>query len=286
MKGTFAMKEMKKTLLVMRAGLQESFTDRKIIVLLLILGFIWDNGVGPMVNNAQQTGQPLGMFEGFLMCVNHWYYLIVFLVGFIFVLASVPRLNSDQMLLIYRTGKRSWFWGELLQIAVCSAIYVFCLLAGCLAFSAKYCYAGNIWSNFTVYYKTDYEELLSDNNRFIDSQVFKYYSPYQSVIHSILLLILCLTLMGTVVLCFTIINKKLLGIILNIILILFVLIFNDYRAAVMWISPFCHSVLALHNVYVYKESSVPLGYSYLYLLLWEGIVICFSFRQLKNKMFY
>lgn len=278
--------EMKKALLVMRAGLQETFSDKKIIILLLILGFVLDNGVGPMVNNAKQVEQPLGMFESFLMCLNHWYYLVVFLVGFIFILASVPRLNSDQMLLIYRTGKKSWFFGELFQIVVCSIIYVFCLLAGCMVCSAKYCFIGNVWSNFTVYYKTDYEELLADNNRFIDQQVFKYYSPYQSMVHSILLLILCLTLMGTVMLCFAIIDKKLIGIILNIVLIIFVLIFNDYRAPVMWISPFCHSVLALHNIYVYKELSIPLWYSYLYLILCEVTLVYFSLRQLKNKMFY
>lgn len=192
------------------------------------------------------------------MCVNHWYYLVIFLVGFIFILTDIPRLSSDQMLLIYRTGKGSWFFGELLQIAACSIIYTFCLLAGCMACNAKYCYIGNIWSNFTVYYKTDYGELLADSNRFIDQQVFKYYSPYQSLLHSILLLVLCLILMGSVMLYFSIISKKLIGILLNIVLILFVLLFNDSHAPVMWLSPFCHSVLALHNVYVYKELSVQL----------------------------
>lgn len=272
--------------LVMRAGLLETFTDKKNIVLLLLIGFILDNGVVVMVSNAKQVEQPIGVFESFLMCVNHWYYLIVFLVGFIFILANVPRLNSEQMLLIYRSGKKSWFFGELLQIAVFSVTYILCLLAGCIVCSAKYSYIGNIWSNFTVYYKTDYEELLADNNRFIDQQVFKYYLPYQSLMHAFFLLVLCLTVMGTVMLYFAIIDRKLIGILLNLVLVIFVIIFNEYRAPAMWISPFSHAVLALHNIYVYKQMSVPLWYSYLYLLLWEGVLICFSLRQLKNKMFY
>lgn len=100
---------MKKVVLVLRAGLQETFFDKKIIVLLLIIGFIIDNGVRRMVNNALQAGQPLGIFEGFIMCVNHWYYLIIFLVGFIFILAGVPRLDSEQIFLIYRIGKKAGF---------------------------------------------------------------------------------------------------------------------------------------------------------------------------------
>lgn len=276
---------MKKTILVLRAGLQETFTDKKIIVLLLIIGFIIDNGVRQMVNNALQVGQPLGVFEGFIMCVNHWYYLIIFLIGFIFILASVPRLNSEQIFLIYRTGKKSWLFGEIIQVSVCAIIYIFLLLIGSIISCARYCYIGNIWSNFTVFYKTDYEALLSDNNRFIDQQVFKYYTPYQSLLHCILLLTLCLTLMGTIILFFTIQNKKLVGIILNILFILFVLIFNKYHIGVMWFSPFCHTVLALHNRYVYKQFSVPLLFSYLYLIILEGIIIFFSLKQLKNKMF-
>lgn len=55
---------MKKIILVLRAGLQETFTDKKIIVLLLIIGFIIDNGVRRMVNHALQVRQPLGVFEG------------------------------------------------------------------------------------------------------------------------------------------------------------------------------------------------------------------------------
>jgi hypothetical protein len=137
-----------------------------------------------------------------------------------------------------------------------------------------------------VYYKSEYEELLSDDYHFIDQQVFKYYLPYQAVLHSILLIILCMTLMGTVILFFAIINKKLVGIILNVIFILFVLIFNDYRAKIMWISPFCHAVLALHNIYVFKERSIPLLYSYLYLILLEGLMIFLSLRKLKTKIFY
>lgn len=119
---------MKKIILILRAGLQETFTDKKIIVLLLIIGFIIDNGVRQMVNHALQVGQPLGVFEGFIMCVNHWYYLVAFLIGFIFILAGVPRINSEQILLIYRTGKRNWLLVKLCKfLYVLSYIYFFCL---------------------------------------------------------------------------------------------------------------------------------------------------------------
>jgi hypothetical protein len=239
-----------------------------------------------MVKNAMTVGKPLGVFEGFLMCMNNWYYLVIFFIGFVLLLTSVPRLDNNQFFLIYRTGKKNWLYGEIFQITISATAYVILLFCGCLISVGKYSFIGNIWSDFTVYYKSEYEKFLSDNYHFIDQQVFKYYLPYQAVLHSILLIILCMTLMGTVILFFAIINKKLIGIILNVIFILFVLIFNDYRAKIMWISPFCHAVLALHNIYVFKQRSIPLLYSYLYLILLEGLMIFLSLRKLKTKIFY
>lgn len=48
---------MKKVLLILRPGLQESFADKKNIILLLIIGFILDNGVRVMVDHAKQVAQ-------------------------------------------------------------------------------------------------------------------------------------------------------------------------------------------------------------------------------------
>lgn len=280
------MENMKKMCLVTRSGLQKTFSDKRNVMLLLIIGFILDNGVRVLVMHAQQVRQPIGIFEGFIMCMNHWYYLIIFLVGYVLILTGVPRLDSDQLLLIYRTGKKGWFFGELLQMAIVSLLYILLLFAGCVASAAKYSYIGNIWSNFTIDYKIRYEDLLADNNRFIDQQVFKYYLPYEALVHSILLLLLCMVLMGTVTLYFSIRNKKLIAVIGNVVLILFVLIFNEYHTGIMWISPFCHAVLAMHNTYVFKAFSVSLGYSYGYLLILEIGMIFLSLKQLKKKMFY
>lgn len=280
------MENMKKMCLVTRSGLQKTFSDKRNVMLLLIIGFILDNGVRVLVMHAQQVRQPIGIFEGFIMCMNHWYYLVIFLVGYVLILTGIPRLDSDQLLLIYRTGKKGWFFGELLQMAIVSLLYILLLFAGCVASAAKYSYIGNIWSNFTVDYKIRYEDLLADNNRFVDQQVFKYYLPYEALVHSILLLLLCMVLMGTVTLYFSIRNKKLIAVIGNVVLILFVLIFNEYHTGIMWISPFCHAVLAMHNTYVFKAFSVSLGYSYGYLLILEIGMILLSLKQLKKKMFY
>lgn len=280
------MKNLKKILLVLRAGFLETISDKKAILLLIIIGYILDNGVRCLVENAMYVKQPLGIFEGFIMCINHWYYVIIFLAGYVLMLAGIPRLDSDWLLLVYRTGRKNWLIGEILQIALSSFIYILLLLAGCMAGVSKYAYPGNIWSHFMVYYRERYEEIvLSGRNRFIDQQVFRYYLPYQSVVHGIILLVLCMILMGTIVILFAIIGHKLAGIILNMVFITSVMIFANYHVKVMWLFPTCHSVLMLHNVEVYRQQSFPVYYSYIYLIAAEILVVWLALGRLKNKMF-
>lgn len=276
----------KDVLIVTVIGLKETFTDRKVIIILLIIGFILDNGVRGMVSHGIQIQQPLGFLEGFIMCINHWHYVVVFLVGFLFLISSVPRLDSHQILLIYRIGKKNWFFGEVLQIIASAFIFTFILLLGCIAVCAQYSFIGDKWSNYTSNYKQLYETVFAGSNLYIDEQVYKYYMPYKSALHGFILLVFCMIVMGTIVLFFSIIEKKIAGIILNIILVLFVLVFFEYRSNVMWLSPFCHAIIMLHNVYIFKQLSVPLYYSYIYMASLEGILIFLSLKMLKNKMFY
>lgn len=279
------MKEIKGILLVARTGLQRTFTDSKSIVLLIIIGFILDSGVRGMTDNAIAVGEPLGFTECFLMCINEGAYAVIFLAGFLFILSDVPRLDSSQIFLIYRTGKRNWLFGETLQVAVGAFLYTLLLFLGSIAASARYSFVGNTWSNFTVFYKK-YREMLSGSRLNVHERVYKYHLPYQAALHGFLLLFLCMVVMGTAIIFFSVIGKKAAGIVLNMVMVMLVLLFNEHRSMAMWVSPFCHAVLALHNVYVYRRLSVPLYWSYLYLAALEGLLLFLSLRKLERKMFY
>lgn len=277
--------KLKNIINVTKTAVFKSLADRKNIILLIIIGFILDSGVKVMVQNAQTAGVPLNLFEGFIMCGNHWYFIVLLMMGFVFEFSNLPRLDEHQVLLIYRTGKVNWYIGEVLQICIYSISYVFILLAGTVAFCAGYSFTANQWSLFTVNYRYEYAEMLSNDYRYIDEQVFRYFYPNQAVIHGFLLLCLCLITMGMIMLLFSIIGRKMTGILLNVFLIVFVILFDQYRNPVMWVSPFCHAMLKMHNTYVYKLLSVPLGWSYLYyfiVMLALGII---SIKLLKRKSF-
>lgn len=263
----------------------KSIADRKNIVLIIIIGFILDSGVNTFVQNARTVGQPLNLFESFIMCTNHWYFIVLLMMGLVFEFSNLPRLDEHQVLLIYRTGKVNWYIGEVLQICIYSVSYVLILLAGTIACSAGYSFTANQWSLFTVNYRYEYAELLSNDYRHIDEQVYRYFYPNQALLHGFALLCLCLITMGMVMLLFSIIKKKIIGILLNVFMIVFVILFDQYRSLIMWISPFCHAMLKMHNTFVFKQLSVPLGWSYLYYFVVMLLLSIVSVKMLKKKWF-
>ncbi len=270
---------------IAKASLLESITDRKNIILLLILGVMLDNGVRIFVEHAQQMGTPVNFAEGFLMCCNHWYYVVFLLIGFVFVLSDTPRLNEHRLFLIHRAGKKNWYFGEVLALCIYSFFYVLLFFLGTVAVCGKYSFVANVWSTFTVNYQSSYKELLSDSNRFVDQQVFKYYMPFEAAFHSFLLLWFCIIAMGLVILLFSILKKKMAGIIINLLMIVFVILFHGYRTLIMWISPFCHAVLMMHHVKVFKRMTVTVFWSYLYFVLLFAVLIFLSLKMLKRKEF-
>ncbi len=271
-----------KVINVARTAFIKGIVDKKNIVMLLIIGFIVDNGVRAYIDNAVSVAQPVNIFEPFIMCCNNWYYMVPFMIGFLFVIVDTPRLDQGQIFLIYRAGKNGWLLGEIAAVAIQSIVYLTLLFAGTVAMSFKHAFVGNIWSFFTVDYDAKYKTLLGGSDLSVHKQVFKYYMPYTAFINTVILMFLCMLFLGMVLLFSSVVHKKIIGVVTNVVLLFFLIVFGDYHSPVMWISPYCHMVLAMHNNFVYRELSVSLLWSYLYFAVGLSTIYIISIRYLKN----
>ena len=279
------MGKFKQSLLIAGCGLRETFTDTKMVILLLVIGFIYDNGARQMVESAKQVGAPLGMTESFIMCLNDWKYAVLFLLGFMFLLVGVPRVNNEYIFFVQRAGKNIWLFGEVIHLFIVSLIYTALLLIVCIAGIGTYSFIGNIWSDYVVDFEAKYRKTVGAANT-VNASVYRYDYPYQTALNAFCLIVLCLLVLGTIVLIFSIINKKTSGLILCVVLIGCMVIFSGYRIWWMWLIPTSHSVIALHHIYVFKKYMVPLSYSYIYLLGLEAVLILTAHLLLRKKNYF
>lgn len=279
------MNSFKQSFMIARCELRETFTDSKMVITLLVLGFIYDNGARKMVLAAQKAGVPLGFLEAFIRCLNDWRYGILFLLGFLFLWAGIPRINNEHIFSVYRAGKKVWLAGELIHLLIVSALYPLMLLGLCILGVSRYSFVGNIWSDYVIDYDLKYKEIVGSGLS-INASVFRYDYPYKTALNALLLMILCLLVLGSIVLFFSVINKKIAGMIIVMLLIGCMVIFSNYRIWWMWILPTSHSIISLHHIYVFKKYMVNLSFSYLYLTAVEIVLIILSVLFLRKKNYY
>ncbi len=280
------MEKIKQIILIARLGLKVTFSDTKMVILLLALGFIYDNGVYGILKNAKEVGAPLGMFEAFILCTNSWFYVIMFFMAFVFFLIGIPRVNSEYIFFVQRTGKLTWLLGEILHVFVASAIYLLSLFVVCVAGVSAYSFTGNVWSDYTLDFDTKYEALLSGSQLHIESDVFRYGFPFQTTVHALLLMLFGMLVLGTIVILFSIINKKVVGIMVVVVSVGNTLLFSQLHSKWMWLSPVSHSLIKTHHVYILKKYLVPLSWSYAFLLGLEVILIVLCILLLRKKNYY
>ncbi len=276
------MKKLKQVFLIARCGLYNTFTNTRMIIPPLLIGFIYDNGVRRFVDSAQSVQAPIGMFEPFILCMNNWKYTVVFLLGFIFVLSGIPRVNNEFCFFIHRADKLIWLFGEIVNVFLSSLLYLSLLFLVCLAGGASYSYPGNVWSKYVVDYELVYKGKTSYSIT-IDDSVFRYDLPFKTALNTFLLMLLCLVVLGSIVLLFSILNKKIIGLLLSVLFIGFMVIFSGYRSWWMWFFPTSHGVISLHHIYIYRSEMVGLGFSYVYLLTTFIILSLISCLMLKKK---
>ena len=280
------MNKVKQSFFIATLGLRETLTDTRMVLLLMVLGYIYNEGIYGLLQNAKTVQVPLGMFEGFIMCMNHFLYLVLFLMGFIFFLISIPKINSDYIFFVQRAGKKTWLFGEVINIGFVSMIYMGLMAVVSIVGVASYSFTGNVWSDYVLDYDLKYKEIVGGENMPIDHTVYRYDYPFRTALNAFLLMFLCLLVLGIVVLVFSIINKRIIGILLDVVFIGSVLLFENLRTGFMWIFPTSHSVIKLHHVFVFKKSMIPLPLSYCYFIVVEAVLIFVSCRLLKKKNYF
>ena len=270
---------------ITKQGIYNTFTDSRLILVFIIFVFIYDSCIRKIIDNAKSVGKPIGFLETFIFIVNSWQFLLIVGMGFLLIIIDTPKTSYESIFAIIRSGKKAWMFGEILTIIIESFLYLLMLLGVCILGSSSFSYVANVWSEYTVDFEKHYKYEVIYNNLYIEKEVYRFYSPYEAFLKSFLLMFLVLIIMGTIVLVFSIINKKLIGIIINMISIPSVLFFNRKRLFFTWLLPYPHAQLGLHNVYVLKKQTFPIVYSLLYIIGLEMLLVIIGYRSLKRKTF-
>lgn len=238
-------------------------------ILLVLLVVIYTLAVQPIVDAANTMNAAINLLEPLAALSNSTLLLLLLPFGFLVLIADYPRMGNGFLLQLYRTGRRSWVLGELLELCAVAATYLLLVMAGTLLCSVfSHWYIGADWSSVA----TEYCFLFDDPSTLtirslLPMNLYQQMSVFEAIWKSYLLLFLYLMLSGTVQLCTSLLRWKFVGILLNGALMLAGTGLVMLNAGGMWIFPCAHALTWVHYTEYFEKPVMPFWCSIVYFLV-------------------
>lgn len=99
------------------------------ITLAALAIFIYVFAVAPLNANAELMGKPLNALEPYIAALNSGSLLLIIPLGFLAVSSDFPRIDRAAMFEMIRTGRLNWFLGQLADLVMMCAAYLFFIFA-------------------------------------------------------------------------------------------------------------------------------------------------------------
>lgn len=247
----------------------------KLIVLGILLIFIQIQIMNPMQEAAALMNSKLSVIEPFIALGNSGVIVLILPIIFLVLMADFPQRDENEWFYLIRCNKRSWVWGQGLLAVIISVT----LVLGLLLISATMLGNSGTWSLDYSVTITQFSAAFPERSgsyvvQLIPENLYHHMSLGNAVVHTSLLLFLYFMMLAMILLLFTLMNKKLSGILLDGFLIILGTIGCALRTRWMWGFPMAHTIPWLHYTEYLSKPVFPLFGSYLYFLILDiGVFI-------------
>lgn len=240
--------------------------------------------VEPLMERSTESGMPMNLFEPMIAVGNSGMLVMLLPAVFLILMSDYPVLETNTLLYLSRTGKRTWFWGQILFAIMSILTYL-----GGIFLLVTLSALGNTeislsWSEATrTFVARNPERADSFMAELLPSNLYNQLTLTQAICYTFSLLVLYLLLLCMILLLFTMIKRRAIGVLSTYAVMLCGVITCAVRLKSMWLFPMANSIIWLHYTEILRKPVYPILNSYLYL----GILIIallLTNRAMLHKM--
>lgn len=158
---------------------------------------------------AEDMKEAVNVLDVFLIAGNNPNKIIFYSLGWLLVMSGTPFINNVSSYAIYRTKRKIWNCVILLYIAMQAFIYSFVMVIVTVAVSLKKGYLANVWSCPMIRLSKGMENQYDISFEY--PNVMREASVYEVFIHTFLLLLLYIILLGIITYAFSLLLQRKLG---------------------------------------------------------------------------
>lgn len=257
--------------------------DARMIIVLCLCVFIYSFVVEPIKANAELMGEPMNALEPFIATLNSGMVLLIIPLGFLTLISDFPKIDGSTIFYIFRIGKKSWLFGQILRLLMMTAAYVFIIFSASIIGVITSGFIGSEWSLVATKFASTFPEQSGNFGvLLLPENLYNQMSLPTAFIESTLFVIAYLFALGMILLAFSIAKKKTAGIVVCGLVIALGAALCSINTKLMWAFPMAHSIVWLHYTEFLREPIFPVFYSAIYFALVIAAALIFCGISLKR----
>lgn len=275
---------LRKSMLTARTEYIKWITNPRMLIALMLVVIIRTLAIVPLLERADKMGEPMNIFEPIIAVGNSGMLVMFMPAVFLVLMSDFPVIEPNSLIYVTRTGKKSWFWGQILFMISSIVTYLcglFVLVGIC---SASKSFIGLEWSESTRYYVFRFpEDIDSFAASLLPPNLYNQVPLGMTLFYTFSLLFLYLFTLMLIIMLFKMIQYRNIGIFAAFFVVACGVVTCAVKTDAMWAFPMANSIIWLHYTEILREPIYPIPVSYLYFAVLI-VILLITNRQLLNKM--
>ncbi len=277
------MLNIKKGLLIAVNELRYLLFNTKLIIVPILLILIYSIVVEPLKECCVEMGGKMSFFEPFLALTSSSFVILLLPLVFVAILADFPNVGIPEIPRVIKSNKRTWVFGCILFSAMAILLFLgLVLLATMLMLGKNGAITADFSDTVTKYLSVFPEKNKSVVAELLPANLYNQMYLYEAFRLNIITLFLYLFIFTNIQILATVLNKRILGIVINILIIAIGTLTVSIRLPLMWLFPMAHTVPWIHFEEYLSKPVYPMEYSLIYLITFNMILILLSFVFARN----
>lgn len=247
---------------------------------------IYTLAVVPLLERAQKMGIPMNIFEPIIAVGNSGMLVLLLPSVFLILQSDYPVVEPNSLMYLSRTGKKAWLIGQILFSLMSIVTYlgvIFVIVGLCSASGSCF---GLEWSESTRFYAATFpKDADSFTASLLPSNLYNQIPLGMTLVYTFSLLVLYFFLLMMVLLVFSLIKKRGLGLFCTYAIIMGGVVTCVAKVDAMWAFPMANSIIWLHYTEILSTPIYPIGSSYLYFGCCIGVLLILCAVLLKKAEF-
>lgn len=252
--------------------------DARMIILGVLLIFIYNFAIQPLLHNAEMMNEPLNMLEPFIAVANSGAVLMIIPLVFMTLIADFPKIDNNTVFYIMRIGRKNWLTGQIIKLVMMAASYLLVIFAGSVVPMLTQGFWYNGWSNVVTNFKNVFpEQAMNFGTQLVPENLYNQLTVFEAAVKSYLMVFGYLMIIGLILLALSLIKHKTLGFVACGAIISLGTAFCSINTVLMWTMPMANSIIWLHFTKYFRMPEVSITFSVMYLIVFVLALIVFCY---------